>query len=470
MMQWNRIVIKLGGTIIVLFLIVLLPLGFVMNQIFSGFYSSQAEKEIGHLALRYANAIASRRDAMTVSMIEMMSEFSDMKVVIADGQGQVIGNSGLNWIGERFPLSQDQVSLLKQGRSIQIVISDPSSEERFLGIGQPIADGTSFYGTVIAFSSVNGLDQSLQKVRKLLALSGIGAFFLALGFTYIISKKLSNPLIQMELATRKIAKGELETRVAIPSHDEIGSLAKAVNDLAVDLQRYRDTRTEFLANVSHELRTPMTYLEGYAKVLKDELVESEEERKLYLDIIYLETIRLSRLIHDLFELSKIEEGKISLYREWLDLSELVRNVVLKVEPKAKRKGLAVETVIQDGIPLMYADGLRMEQVVMNLADNAIRYTEHGTIRMELRYRLGDKKIKVVIEDTGVGIPKDKLPYIFERFYRVEKSRSREYGGTGLGLAIVKQLVELQDGSIEVVSQVQKGTRFEVTFPIGGKNP
>jgi signal transduction histidine kinase len=466
----NRIVTKLGGTIIILFFIVLLPLGFVMNQIFSNFYTSQVQKDTGNLALRYAETIASRKDAMTVGMIEMMSAFSDMLVVITDEQGKVIGNAGMKWVGDRISLSSSQFNFLAQGGSVQIEMSDPSSEERFLGIGQPITDGSSFYGSVFVFSSVSGLDQSLQNVRQLLILSGVGAFFLALGFTFIVSKKLSSPLIQMEQATRRIAKGELETRVAIPSNDEVGSLAKAVNDLAMDLQRYRDTRREFLANVSHELRTPMTYLEGYAKVLKDGFVDSEEEKEKYLDIIYQETLRLSRLIHDLFELSKMEEGKISLQQEWLDISDLIRMVVRKVEPKAIQKGLTFEAEIPDQVPLLFADGFRMEQILMNLMDNAIRYTEHGVIGLKVLHRPVNHDLTVVIEDTGVGIPEDELPYIFERFYRVEKSRSREFGGTGLGLAIVKQLVELQGGTIHVVSQVQQGTRFELIFPLGGEQP
>lgn len=356
-MKWNRIVFKLGGTIILLFLVVLLPVGFVIDQIFSGLVKAIASKE--------------------------------------------------------------------------------------------------------------GIQQSVQNVRSLLVLAGIGAFFLALGFTFVISRKLSDPLIQMEQATRKIAKGNLETRVQVISGDEIGSLAHAINDLALDLQRYRDTRSEFLANISHELRTPMTYLEGYAKVVKDGLYETEEERNRYLDIIHQETFRLSHLIHDLFELSKMEEGKIGLHLEWIDFVEVVENVTLKAELKAKEKGLEIKVDLQTDLPMVYADGLRMEQIIFNLMDNAIRYTEKGTISIQMK-KVNSNEITFVIEDTGVGILQDELPYIFERFYRVEKSRSREYGGTGLGLAIVKRLVELQGGCIEVSSEVSRGTRFTMTFPIKAK--
>lgn len=450
-----------------LLMIVILPLGFVMNQIFSAFYSNHLHEEIGNLAKRYAETIANRRDTMTVGMIEMMSAFSDIKVLITDGQGGVIGNSGVPW-REELPLSDTDRSQLRQGESIRLQITDPLSGERFITIGEPIVTNGQYYGSVFVFSSVSGLDQSLFKIQQLLVLSGVGAFFLALGFTVVVSRKLSSPLIEMEQATRRIAKGELETRVDIPSNDEIGSLARAVNDLAVDLQRYRDTRREFLANVSHELRTPMTYLEGYSKVLKEELYETEAEKHKYLDIIHQETVRLSHLIHDLFELSKMEEGKISLQMEWIDLTELARNAVQKVEPKAERKGIELTFSQLGHIPLVYADGLRMEQVFMNLLDNAIRYTEQGSIWVEITN--SEEGVKAVVEDTGVGIPEEELPYIFERFYRVEKSRSRAHGGTGLGLSIVKQLVEIQGGAITVSSRVQHGTEFEITLPRGGDGP
>lgn len=466
-MTINRVVIKLGGTILFLLMIVILPLGFVMNQIFSAFYSNHLQEEIGNLAERYAAAVAERRDPMTVGMIEMMSAFSDIKVLITDAQGGVIGNSGVPW-REELPISDADRAQLRQGNSVRLQLTDPVSGERFLTVGEPIIDAGRYFGSVFVFSSVNGLDQSLFKIQQLLALSSLGAFFLAIGFTVVVSRKLSNPLIEMEQATRSIAKGDLETRVTIPSKDEVGSLARAINDLAVELQRYRDTRSEFLANVSHELRTPLTYLEGYSKVLKEELYETEEEKHKYLDIIHQETVRLSHLVHDLFELSKMEEGKISLQMEWIDLTELARNAVQKVEPKAEKKGVRL-TFSQSGrIPLVFADGLRMEQVLMNLLDNAIRYTERGSIRLELLDT--GEGIKAVVEDTGVGIPAEELPHIFERFYRVEKSRSRVHGGTGLGLSIVKQLVEIQGGAISVTSKVHHGTRFEITLPKGGNEP
>lgn len=236
-------------------------------------------------------------------------------------------------------------------------------------------------------------------------------------------------------------------------------MAEAINDLAVDLQRYRDTRQEFLANISHELRTPITYLEGYTKVIKDGLYETEGERDLYLDIIHREAHRLQHLVDDLFELAKMEEGKVTLTQEWIDLSQLAEQAVRRVELKAKEKGLLLKLQLSGDAYMIRGDQKRMEQIIMNLLENAIRYTDEGEIIVHVEFAADAATL--IVEDTGIGIPEEELPYIFERFYRVEKSRSRQYGGSGLGLSIVKKLVELHGGKIRMISQPGAGTRCEV---------
>ncbi|GAB7388549.1 HAMP domain-containing sensor histidine kinase [Bacillaceae bacterium] len=463
-MRWNRIVFKLGATIIFLFLVVLLPLGFVIDKIFSGFYFSQVQEDIERLSSRYAEAIAQSNNPMAVDMIEMMAEFSQVYLYIVDAKGKIVANAGIPSLPEGTWIPQEEIDMLARKNSIQKEYEDPLSGNRFLVSGKPIiTEGNVFYGGVYVLSSIEAIHQSVQRVRDLLILSGTGAFFLALGFTFVLSRKLSDPLIAMERATRQIAKGKLDTRVNVTSGDELGSLAEAINDLAKNLQRYHDTRKEFFANISHELRTPITYIEGYAKILRDGLYESEEEKKQYLEIIHQEAKRLTRMIEDLFELSKMEEGKLDLHRERIDLAEVMENAVRKAHLRVSRKGLKIELDIEDDLPFVYGDGLRMEQIFINLLDNAIRYTEHGKISIKM-WREEQNWVMIQIEDTGIGIPEHEIPFIFERFYRVEKSRSREYGGTGLGLAIVKQLVEWQGGEIRVFSEVGKGTRFQILFP------
>jgi signal transduction histidine kinase len=446
-----------------LLLIVLLPLGFVANQIVSGFYYDQVEEEIDMLSSRYANAISSSHNMRMVQMLEIMADFSDIKLFIVDETGEMIAHSSGADFGKDYSISEEELGKLSRGETVDGEHEDAASGNHFLISGKPIYVENTFSGGVYVLSSVESIDFSIYRLKQMFILSGTGAFLLALGVTLVLSRRLSNPMVQMEQATRKIAKGDLDTRVTITTQDETGSLAQAINDLAIDLKRYRDTRREFFANISHELRTPMTYLEGYSNILKEGLYQNEEEKRQYLDIIHKESVRVTRLIEDLFELSKIEEGKLALNKETIDLQEVLENVVDRVHIKAREKEIELDVKAGDTQPFVYGDGLRMEQIFNNLLENAIRYTEQGSVQVKIDTKQ-EQFVKVIIEDTGKGIPKDDLAYIFDRFYRVEKSRAREFGGTGLGLAIVKHLVELQDGVIKVYSEVESGTRFEICFP------
>ncbi|WP_438449217.1 sensor histidine kinase [Gorillibacterium sp. sgz5001074] len=458
-MRINRIGLKLGAVIIALFIIILTFLGLVIDRVFSSFYHTKMKEDVQDLATHFAS-MAKSHDTSSEEMMQTYADFSNVSIYLIHlNTGDPISLGRLKIQDAEF-LQPSDLAGLRAGHSLFREFAAQDGESYFVSARPVPEEGIAIY----VLSSMQSMDESLRRVRSYLLLSGGGAFALALGFTYVVSQILSRPMVQMEQATRRIAKGELETRVEVRSSDEIGNLGAAINDLARDLQHYRDTRQEFFANISHELRTPITYLEGYAKVLTDGLYDSEEEKVQYLTIIYQESLRLSRLIHDLFELSKMEEGKIHLLMEWLDLSELAENSVQKVQLKAREKGLSLHYEKAD-IPLVYADGLRMEQVVLNILENAIRYTEQGTIRVRLSAQ--PESVHLIVEDTGRGIPQEELPYIFERFYRVEKSRSREHGGSGLGLAIVKKLMELQGGTVEVASEPGAGTRFVISLPTSG---
>lgn len=456
-MRMNRIGLKLGAVIIALFLVVLVSLGFVIDRVFSTFYHTKMKEDVQELATHFAS-MAKSHESGSQEMIETLAEFSNVSIYLIRMDTLEKTSLGKWKVQDETFIQEADLARLGGGQDIFREFDATDGQSYYINAKPIPGEGTAIY----VLSSMKSMDESLNRVRSYVALSGLGAFLLALGFTYVVSQLLSRPMVQMERATRRIAKGDLETRVAVRSNDEIGHLGAAINDLARDLQHYRDTRQEFFANISHELRTPITYLEGYAKVLTDGLYDTEEERIQYLHIIRQESLRLNRLIHDLFELSKMEEGKINLTLEWVDLAELVENSVQKVRLIAKEKGLSLY-YDQAEAPLVYADGLRMEQVVLNILENAVRYTEEGAIRV--RFVSLPEAVQLIVEDTGRGMPADELPYIFDRFYRVEKSRSREHGGTGLGLAIVKKLVELQGGSIEVFSELGVGTRFVITMPI-----
>ncbi|CAH0119544.1 MULTISPECIES: ATP-binding protein [unclassified Paenibacillus] len=457
-MKINRIAVKLSMIIVSLFFILLLLLGYVVDRIFSNFYYEKAHQEVAELSAHFVKMVQSRQGIPT-ELISTMAEFSKVEIFVVDTQGQLIGKSSKAPINHLEFIRPNEISGMTNGEGILKEYKDDAGRS-YLVCGKPILNQLDhIQGGVIVISSLDIVKASVMKVRQLLCLSGLAGFLIAVGFSSILSRKMSRPLIQMEEATRQIAAGKLETRVETVSKDEIGSLAQAINDLAEDLQRYRDTRNEFFANISHELKTPITYLEGYANVVSQELYETEEEKRKYLDIISEEAKRLNRLIHDLFDLSKMEEGRIPLSPEPVYVNELLDRVMKKVSMKSEAKGLQLIKKMSEPDLLIYGDSNRLEQIFFNLFDNAIRYTQQGNIVISAKQNKG--MVCVSVEDSGVGIPPKELPYLFERFYRVEKSRSREHGGSGLGLAIAKKLVEMHDGTIHVFSKYGQGTRFDV---------
>lgn len=457
-MTVNRIGLKLGAAVTVLMIVILVSSGLAVDRLFTNFYDAQMKDNTREIAAHFTT-MAGSRNTSSQAMIRTFAEFSDVKVFWLNADGKLLTLSGKNQPNLSFIRIRDTRRLLS-GYPVEFQNSDVHGN-RFYVVGKPVKMGQSTRSAIYIVSSMKKIDDSLQRLRNLLMLSGLGAFLLALGMTLIMSKLLSRPLLQMQQMTEKMAKGDWDSRLHIRNRDEVGMLGHSINGLAASLQRYRDTRRAFFANISHELRTPVTYLQGYSKVLTDGLVESDKERKQYLSIIYQESIRLEHMIDDLFELSKMEEGQIKLSMEWIDLKRVITTAVQKVKLKAEKKNLSLQVDLHGEVPRIRGDRKRMEQVLLNLLENAIRYTERGTVLVQLT--LQKKATVLSISDTGAGMPKEELPYIFERFYRVEKSRAREYGGTGLGLSIVKKFVELQGGTVQVESQVGVGTTFKLLF-------
>ncbi|MBW4080735.1 cell wall metabolism sensor histidine kinase WalK [Paenibacillus sp. S150] len=458
-MKSNIIGFKLGLVVTSVFLIVLLFLGVAIDRMFSSFYYNEMRTETEELASHFT-VMAESRDTTSEQMMRTFAEFSNVSIFNILRDSRVTLHSGAHDSADRSFIHAADLERIFSGTSVSFLYKDPAGHRYFV-TGQPITGGNTIRSALYVMSSTKSMEQSLASVRDILLVSGMAAFALALGITWIMARVLSRPLVQMQKATRNIAAGELETRLTISGNDEIGFLAGAINDLAVDLQRYRDTRQEFLANISHELRTPITYLQGYAKVVKEELYETDEEKNLYLDIIDQEAHRIQHLVDDLFELAKMEEGRIPLNLEEVDLQQIVDQAVRKLDLSAKEKGLMLTVSYSGQASQIPGDSKRMEQIVMNLLENAVRYTDGGGIHVRLDFA-ADAAV-FIVQDTGIGIPEEELPYIFDRFYRVEKSRSRQYGGTGLGLSIVKKLVEVLGGTIAITSTLGEGTRCEVAF-------
>ncbi len=322
-------------------------------------------------------------------------------------------------------------------------------------------DGSNVMIVIYLHTPVKELKEARYAVFKYF-LGSVGvAVVIAFLFMYAFSLRLSRPLKQIKNAAARIADGEFEKRLDIKSRDEIGDLARTFNQMAVALQNLEEMRRGFIANVSHELRTPMTSIRGFVEGILDGTIPPDRQNH-YLSIVRDETNRLNRLVNDLLDLAKMEAGEMTLNIMTWDINELIRKCVIKLENFLLEKNLTVVADFEEEELLVKADVDAIERVIYNLMHNAIKFTQSGG-KIILMTRIQKDRIAVTIEDNGIGIDKNELDMIWDRFYKTDKSRSRDKMGTGLGLAIVKNIVNEHGQKIWVESSSGEGTRFTFTL-------
>jgi len=315
---------------------------------------------------------------------------------------------------------------------------------------------------VILFNS------TLEEMFKVIKDKVIGKFFWEVIRNNKLSVLLKEAMNKRKLKTRQLTLFLPEERIfqvhALPIKGEegISGVVAVLHDIT-ELKKLERMRIEFVANVSHELRTPLTSIRGFVETLKDGAIDDPENSRRFLNIIEAHTERLNNLINDLLKLSKIESKEIKMEFQPIALREVIEEVVSNFKEAIKQKGHIVEINIPPDFPQIEADPQRIEQVFINLLDNAIKFTpKNGRICIKAVGR--EKDIQIEISDTGIGIPKEHLPSLFERFYRVDKARSRELGGTGLGLSIVKHIIQAHGGKVGVESEFGKGSNFFFILP------
>lgn len=457
MKKGMRISYKLGLAIMFIVLTVLFPLGFIIDRSFTNFYISTKQSELQDYGDKLAKTLSQSQGKKSIEETKMLLSFTSYQAIVLNSNHRVTMNTG----NLTFDLSTGDWNHLAHDKKISKQWTSPQKENYYL-VGIPITNHNQLTGVVLLFSPMKALLTTVHTIRSSLLMAGVGAILLALGFTNLLSKWLSKPLIEIETATKQISEGNLKVRLKPKSGDELGSLSESINHMALSLEQIQNQRSEFFSNIAHELKTPITYISGYADVLKKGLTHSKKEEQQYLSIIYDESERLSTVVNDLFNIAILEEGKIRLSMEIVEINAFLKPICQSMEYRVSEKGIVLNLVLSEEPLWIQADPFRMNQVIMNLLTNALRYTDEGEIIV--RTFSSNKMNYIEIEDTGIGMREEELNQVFERFYRSDKSRSRKTGGTGLGLAIVKELVDQQNGQIHVKSKLGKGTCFQLVLP------
>jgi signal transduction histidine kinase len=316
-------------------------------------------------------------------------------------------------------------------------------------------------GAVLVSASINDVYRSLMEIARRLAYVGALSLVIAFLVSYILARSMARPIAGLSNATRRMAKGDFGVRVPAGGATELARLGQDFNTMAERLDQLEEARRVFVADASHELRTPLSALKALIEPLIGEHSGRVEEatRSEFLRDMAAEVDRLDRLAGDLLDLAQLDESG-QFRRARVSPANLAREVVERMAPVAESSGVRLEA-LDLGAPVVEVNELRMGQALQNLVDNAIKFTPPGgSVTVTTR---GDRGASAAIEvrDTGVGIPAEDIPHVFERFYRVDPARSRGRGGTGLGLAIVKRIVELHGGRIDILSKSGEGSIFRI---------
>jgi two-component system OmpR family sensor kinase len=392
---------------------------------------------------------------MMQEMFEAMRSSGSLvdRVVLADARGIIIADSADALVGQQYPEQQ-----LASGIGITV------NEQQV---------GTVLVGSMIE-PILNPLDQDfLRSVNLAVTLSAVAVGMLALVLGSVFFSNLTAPVRDLTRAAEAIATSDLSQRVPVRTRDEIGRLAQSFNAMVDSLERAEQLRRQMVADIAHELRTPLSLVQGSLEAILDGMYGLTMEN---VASVHEETLVLSRLVDDLQDLALAEAGQLHLEQEILDINDLVARSAERFRTQAAEQDVTLVTDLPSDLPGVVGDPQRLNQVLINLISNALRYTPAGG-----RVAVSAKAVKggmnqleasaqgqhllISVADTGQGIPAEDLHYLFERFYRADKSRARASGGSGLGLAIARQIVEAHGGRIWAESQVSMGSAFRFTLPI-----
>jgi len=389
------------------------------------------------------------------------------------GLGRMSGamrNATLPQLGNLRSLLAD-LDPVYRGEVWSKIIDHPYYEERMVVVGVPILlPNGKVDGAVLLNSPVTAVNDFMGHIYEFVGIGALIGIFFSFLVVRLFTRSLVRPLQAMQTTAGAIAQGDYSARVEVRSNDEIGSLGNTINGLAQDLGDFmlevgktEKLRRDFIANVSHELRTPLTIIRGYTEAMADGVVKEPGQIKRYQYLIRDETIRLERLIKDLLNLSRLQSSSAACTFSAVSLTEIAAHVIQLISPLAESKKIQLHYNAAENLSLVQGNRDQLIQLLLIFLDNAVKYTfSGGAVTLSLKQNeTGD--LICAIQDTGIGIPAEDLPYIWERFYKVDKSHQQGDEGTGLGLAIARQIITLHDAQVLITSEPEDGTRIELVF-------
>lgn len=460
----HKLLMRMSANFMTVLMIVLLVLGALvsrfmwLNQLDRGIESMkvQAQGIARDYEYLYDYQISSR-----VFIESINSAAVDSSVWLLDKNGLQLNFTGLDASTPDLKSEDVEIymkAILESGEpmAFQGEFQNYFGKNTVMTVAMPLKSKGKTMGAVFIHKNLAMLNTGFIPLFRELWLAAMMASFLGLFLTAYTSLRITRPLTELANAARRLGQGDMSVKVRVYADDEIGEVSNAFNNMVDELQTMEEQRKGFVANVSHELRSPITSIAGYVQGMLDGTIPPADQHK-YMQVVYDETQRLTRLIRDLLDLSRIESGNIPMNPIDFNINEMMRRVLIKYEGRIDEKNMEVEAEFAGEPCMVHADVDRIEQVVSNLVDNAIKFCgQYGMLT--LKTQVIGTVCRVTIADDGAGIDESDLPHVFDRFYTVDKAHTSGKG-TGLGLSIVKEIIVQHGHDITVNSIEHDGTTF-----------
>ncbi|GIN87163.1 two-component sensor histidine kinase [Heyndrickxia sporothermodurans] len=395
-------------------------------------------------------------------MIHWTEESTNVHVILTEDPMQLSAGIPITGFPDSNLITFKERQQLLSGKEVIIIRNHPTFKQKILAVAVPLFKNKLLSGAIFIYQPIDDIYEPFKPLRTFMIIFIVVILFLLIWVGHKITNYLLKPLKEMENVSRKMATGDFSRQIIVQNEDEIGQLAISLNTMAKSLNDVEIKRNQFLQNVSHELRTPLSYVKGYTEAILEGVYKDPKEINHSLSVIQKETERLIRLVHDLLDLAQLEDDSYPMKKNPIVYSQLITDVVNNYELAFKNKQIHVNLDLDEDI-IIEGDEDRLTQVLSNLIYNALNYSYNGK-EILIKLSQNENQTFLKIQDYGQGIPKADIPHIFERFYRVDKARTRNKGGSGLGLSICSQIIKKHSGEIQVQSEEGNGTEFTIVIP------
>lgn len=459
----KRIATRIWLLIVTFIVLTVLFMYFLTQFLYLQLYVADAERSMEEIGVKLQTMYKGGRvEDQLIDDIEIYNSYSNYNVFAVRNPRELSACVPFD-IDYDALIGVEQREQLLANKNVSTIGYEPRFERQVISVMVPLVDQNRLEGIIYLYFPLAKISELTNK--EILALLS-SAFGFSLVMAYLVSKGLRHimrPLRDLQKAVDQMAGGNYDIHVPVTSIDEIGKLSQTFNDMAVSIHKEDEARKNFLATVSHELRTPISYVKGYSEAMQNGLIKDEDKEET-VRLILRETNRMERLTNELLQLARMENEateKVNCYP--IPLAETLREVEYLIQPALAKKNISLHLQVEEDSIVM-ADEEKLKQIFINLIENAINYSEAGQA-IHLTMLTTATHVTVQIKDFGQGIPAEDLPHITERFYRVNKARSRIDGGSGLGLSIVEQLVKQLNATMRFESELGIGTIVFVDIPL-----